>query len=37
MSVGLYKYNGNIFDDAKEILSENKHLRECMINILNLQ
>lgn len=23
MSVGLYKYNGNIFDDAKEILSEN--------------
>lgn len=23
MSVGLYKYNGNIFDDAEEILSEN--------------
>lgn len=23
MSVGLYKYNGNIFDDSKEILSEN--------------
>ncbi|MBD5089550.1 MAG: hypothetical protein HDT30_12230 [Clostridiales bacterium] len=23
MSVGLYKYDGNIFDDAKEILSEN--------------
>lgn len=22
MSVGLYKYNGNIFDDAEEILSE---------------
>ena len=23
MSVGLYKYNGNIFDDVEEILSEN--------------
>lgn len=23
MSVGLYKYDGNIYDDAKEILSEN--------------
>lgn len=23
MSVGLYKYDGNIFDDADEILSEN--------------
>lgn len=23
MSAGLYKYNGNIFDDADEILSEN--------------
>lgn len=23
MSVGLYKYDGNIFDDAEEILSEN--------------
>lgn len=23
MSVGLYKYAGNIFDDAEEILSEN--------------
>lgn len=23
MSIGLYKYNGNIFDDSKEILSEN--------------
>lgn len=23
MSVGLYKYNGNIYDDAEEILSEN--------------
>ena len=23
MSIGLYKYDGNIYDDAKEILSEN--------------
>ena len=23
MSVGLYKYDGNIFEDAKEVLSEN--------------
>ena len=23
MSVGLYKYNGNIYDDADEVLSEN--------------
>ena len=23
MSIGLYKYEGNIYDDAKEILSEN--------------
>lgn len=23
MSVGLYKYDGNMFDDAEEILSEN--------------
>ena len=23
MSVGLYKYDGNIFDDAEEVLSEN--------------
>lgn len=23
MSVGLYKYEGDIFDDAKEVLSEN--------------
>ena len=22
MSVGLYKYDGNIYDDAKEIISE---------------
>ena len=23
MSIGLYKYDGNIYDDAKEIISEN--------------